>query len=123
MSAPSYRLVLAVGLGGAVGTLARHGVTVGLDSFDVLPWGTLAVNLVGSLLLGIVVSSVSSPAWRTTVGTGLLGGFTTYSAFAVQTHDLLTAHPRLAVGYALATLAGGWLLALAGLAAGRRWSR
>ncbi len=123
MSTPPARLVLAVGLGGAVGTLARHGITVLLDSVDVVPWGTLVVNLLGSLLLGFVVAAVASPTLRTTVGTGVLGGFTTYSAFALQTHDLLTARPTLAVGYALVTLAGGWLLALVGLAAGRRWGR
>ena len=123
MRTPPAGLVLAVGLGGAVGTLARHGVTLALDSVDVLPWGTLVVNLAGSLLLGLVVAVVASSTLRTTLGTGVLGGFTTYSAFALQTHDLLVDRPSLAVGYALATLAGGWLLALVGLAAGRRWAR
>ncbi len=123
MSAPPPRLVLAVAAGGAVGTLARHALTLALDPMASLPWGTLAANLLGSFLLGVVVAVVVSPVWRAAVGTGVLGGFTTYSAFAVQTSALATDRPAMALGYALATVVGGWALALLGITVGRRARR
>lgn len=123
MSRSHLRATALVGLGGAVGTLARHGVVAGLGEDGALPSGTLLVNLLGSLLIGIVVAVVASSAWRLTLGTGFLGGFTTYSALAVQTRELLVTDPRIAVGYVLGTLAGGWFLAILGLAIGRRWAR
>ena len=61
--------------------------------------------------------------WRAAVGTGVLGGFTTYSAFAVQTSELATDRPAMALGYALATVVGGWALALLGIVVGRRTRR
>ncbi|WP_375002627.1 fluoride efflux transporter FluC [Aeromicrobium sp. CTD01-1L150] len=117
------RAVALVGVGGALGTLARHGVVTGLGEDGGLPSGTLLVNLLGSLLIGVVVAAVASNAWRQSLATGFLGGFTTYSALAVQTRELLVTDPPIAVGYVLATLAGGWFLALLGLAIGRRWVR
>ena len=123
MSAPPPRLVLAVAAGGAVGSLARHALTLALDPMASLPWGTLAANLLGSFLLGVVVAVVVSPVWRAAVGTGVLGGFTTYSAFAVQTSELATDRPAMALGYALATIVGGWVLALLGITVGRRSRR
>lgn len=123
MARPPLTLVALVALGGAVGSLARFAITEALDGAGAVPSGTLAVNLLGALLIGLVTASVASESWRTAIGTGVLGGFTTYSALAVQTRELLVSDPRLALGYALATLAGGWLLALVGLALGRRWQR
>ena len=123
MPAPPPRLVLAVAAGGAVGTLARHALTLVLDPMASLPWGTLAANLLGSFLLGVVVAVVVSPVRRAALGTGVLGGFTTYSAFAVQTSELATDRPAMALGYALATIVGGWVLALLGITVGRRSRR
>lgn len=123
MPTPPPRTVLAVAVGGALGTLARHALTLALDPMGSLPWGTLLANLLGSLLLGVVVAVVVSPLWRAAVGTGVLGGFTTYSAFALQTSELATDRPAMALGYALATVVGGWALALIGITVGRRVRR
>lgn len=123
MPAPPPRIVLAVAVGGALGTLARHALTLALDPMASLPWGTLLANLLGSLLLGVVVAVVVSPLWRAAVGTGVLGGFTTYSAFAVQTSELAADRPAMALGYALATVVGGWALALLGITVGRKARR
>lgn len=123
MSGLSPRLIGAVFLGGTLGSLARHGVVTWLDLQDGMPWGTLAVNLVGAFLLGVVAALVASSLWRSAVGSGLIGGFTTYSALAVQTDELLAGEPATALVYVLATLGGGLLLSLAGLALGRRWAR
>lgn len=91
-------LLLVMG-GGALGSALRHLVQVGgarvLGAF--LPWGTLAVNVVGSLLLGVVVALATaqtpslSPQARLLLGTGVLGGFTTYSSFNAELLQTLEA--------------------------------
>ncbi len=113
-------MLLLVGLGGAAGSLLRHVTAIAVEPVDGFPVATLLVNLVGALALGVVVTLVASVRVRALLGTGLLGGFTTYSAFALQTHDLLAGdEPALGVAYALATVTGGYVLALTGLALGR----
>jgi CrcB protein len=74
--------------GGALGVAARYALTAPLDvpRGSGVVWATLAINLLGSLLLGVLVGALGDrhPRWRAFLGTGVLGGFTTYSAFAVQ---------------------------------------
>ncbi len=79
---------------------------------------TVAINVVGSLGLGVVVGVMGSrhPQARAFLGTGVLGGFTTFSAFAVQ---VVTSTPWLAVLLALCTLVLGVIAAGAGLRVGR----
>ena len=77
---------LLVALGAAVGASARFVIASRLDGH--LPRGTFAVNVTGSLLLGLFSALSLSQHEIALLGTGFCGGFTTYSAFAVQTHDL-----------------------------------
>jgi CrcB protein len=79
------------------------------------PWGTFVVNLLGAFALGLVVDALGADA-RAVLGTGFLGGFTTYSAFAVET-VLLAERGRTtaAVAYASASLVLGTLAALGGI--------
>lgn len=107
-------------VGGAVGVLARAIVIAPLADAAV-PWATLGINVAGSLLLGVVVGLLGErhPHVRAFLGTGVLGGFTTYSAFAVQT-SLWIATPWLAAGLAAASVAGGVAGAVIGLFVGRR---
>lgn len=77
---------LLVALGAAVGAGARFDIASRLDGR--LPRGTFAVNVTGSLLLGLFSALSLSHEEIGLLGTGFCGGFTTYSAFAVQTHDL-----------------------------------
>ena len=125
----SLKIVAAVGAGGAVGAMARYGVgtLVSVISrgtrFEAFPAGTLAVNVVGCALMGVVLGvadrqMVFSPVTRALLITGLLGGFTTFSAFAADTHTLLKVSlPMAAVNIALqlvvtlAALRGGVFLA------------
>jgi CrcB protein len=100
---------LWVALGAAVGAPLRFLVASRLDGR--FPWGTLTVNVVGSLLLGVFSAAALSDHALALLGTGFCGGFTTYSAFAVQTHGL---GPRRGTAYAGATIA----LALAACALG-----
>ena len=110
---------LAVFLGGGLGALARYGVGKWtLAWFGTgFPVGTLAVNIAGSLMIGIAVGAlegVGQPAKLFFV-TGLLGGFTTFSAFSL---DTMTLWERGQVGVALAYVGASVLLSLLACAAG-----
>lgn len=129
MSAPSakggWSVPAAVALGGAVGAVLRWLVgAVVPDSLNGLPWATLAVNVVGALLLGWLVARRPGPLVGAGFGTGALGAFTTYSAFAVETVELGADRPGLALLYVAATLGAGLAAARAGLIIGtRQWDR
>jgi CrcB protein len=106
--------ILAIALGGVIGSLGRFAVALlgGEWSPATLPWATLAVNIVGALAIGAVAASASiaaGPAWlRPFLVTGVLGGFTTFSALALETGLLLDAgRVVVAVGYVGVTLAAG----------------
>lgn len=102
----SWRLAGAVAAGGALGAAARY--LAGL-AWPAAPHGfpvaTFAVNVSGCLAIGVLLGVHRGPAARAFLGTGVLGGFTTYSAYAVETTALWDAgRPATAVGYAAATL-------------------
>ncbi len=110
-------------VGGTIGTLARWAVAEWLATTAAWPWPTFVVNVLGSLALGVVVARVSRPddPRRLLLGTGLLGGFTTYSAFAVETDQLFRDDQiALAVLYPLTAVALGSVAAIIGMALGRR---
>lgn len=116
---------LLVVVGGGIGTLLRAlAVTVWPDQAGRFPSTVLLVNLVGAFVLGWLLRRIvlggTDDGWRRAVrlgvGTGVLGGFTTYSAFAVQTSGLLrSGHGWTAGGYVAASLIGGYLCCLAGM--------
>lgn len=118
---PSPQNLLAVALGGAVGTAARTAVGALVPAAGGVPWATLIVNLTGSLLLGVVVGGARvSPRWeryRLLVGTGIAGAYTTFSTFAVEVHQGVA---PAAIGYAVVSIAGGLVLAALGMSVGRR---
>jgi CrcB protein len=103
------RTLAWVGLGSAVGGMARYAIGAWL-SRGLFPTGTLAVNVLGSFLLGLLlfhgdVQLLLDPVPRATLGAGVLGGFTTMSAFAVEAVELADeGHPELAAGYVALTL-------------------
>jgi CrcB protein len=109
-------------LGGGFGALLRHAVNrLAFAQWGAgFPAGTMIVNVVGSLAMGLLVGLFAShPAiyqpTRQFLTTGLLGGFTTFSAFSL---DALTLYERGQVGLALAYVAASVLLSLAAIAAG-----
>ena len=121
---------LLAALGGALGALARWGVaTVLPHSPGGWPWATLLVNLTGCLLLGALVAALTArtpePPWaRPFLAVGVLGGYTTYSAFAVEAVGLVEAgDPVLAAGYVLVSVGGGVLAVAAGALAVRGRAR
>ncbi len=118
-----YHLLL-VALGGAIGAAIRH--LFNLGALRVIgpgfPWGTTAINVIGSFIMGAFIEMLSrryggaSTELRLFVATGILGGFTTFSAFSL---DFATLWERgdvvPAAGYALATVVGAILALFLGL--------
>lgn len=119
-------VVAAVGVGGSIGALSRYGLDtafpVGADRF---PWTTLGINLGGCAALGIVLYIVferrlPSRLLRPFLAIGVLGGFTTFSTFAVEVVQRAPDHTAIAVTYLAASVIGGPLAVLIGSAAMRR---
>ena len=107
---------MAVAVGGAVGALVRAGLQDLLPTGDGFPWTTLGINVVGSALLALLTTLVavrSRPVLAVALGPGVLGGFTTLSAYAGEARALTAdGHPLLAGAYVVGTLAA-CLLAVA----------
>ena len=103
----SYLLVaIGASIGASLRWAAGEAVTSAPGSF---PWATLLVNLTGCALIGVAARELARTSWRWLAGvTGLLGGLTTYSTFAVETRELLDAgRGGLALAYVTASVIGG----------------
>jgi CrcB protein len=106
------RLLLLASAGGAIGAGARYLVHVGIARLvgTSFPWATLTINVLGCLLMGVVVEVVvlrlnGSPELRTFLAAGILGGFTTFSAFALDVEALISTHePGAAAIYVAASV-------------------
>jgi len=110
--------VLWVALAGAAGVCSRYAVGLLAPSL----WATLAINVVGSLLLGILVEAGRElpSAVRAALGVGFLGGFTTFSTFSVQAvAEVEAGRPETAALYVTASVALGLLAAAVGYGLGR----
>ena len=120
-------VLLAVAIGGALGSAARYGLDRLIErrSFSVFPWSTFTVNVTGCLVIGIVLAALvdrdHTPAWlRVGLVMGVLGGYTTFSTFAQETLDLLEENRlELAALYVGVSLGLGVLAVWAGMAFGR----
>lgn len=98
---------LAICAGAAIGALARWGLGLWLSPGGLLPWGTLAANLLGGYLVGLAIAALQAqpqldPVWRLLLITGFLGGLTTFSSFSAEVVDFL-----MAERYGLAVLTAG----------------
>jgi CrcB protein len=126
-----WRHILLVFAGGAMGTAARYLLSF-VPVAAGIPVGTFGINVVGALLLGWLLEALALRGtdtggrlrMRLFAGTGILGGFTTYSALAVDADGLMVAD-RLGSGllYAVATILVGALASVAGIALGARLGR
>ncbi len=120
MADVTLRRVLLVALGGTIGTAARLGLGLALPEAGGFPVAILLANLLGALLIGVLAARLPASAdVRVLLGTGVLGGFTTYSAFMTGTLALWTEAPILAAAYAAGSLALGLAAAALGLRLGR----
>lgn len=120
--------VLLVAVAGALGAPSRYALErwVRVRRPSVTPLGTLLVNVSGSLALGVVVGLVLAhgldPDARTVVGTGFLGAYTTFSTYAYETvRRAEEGHPRVAVAYAIGSVAAATVAAALGLVVTGAW--
>jgi fluoride exporter len=117
-------VTLAVALAGALGATARYGLDVVFkrDPHHV-PWVTIAINLSGSFVLGLVVAELDRhphPAVRPAVTIGFLGAYTTFSTLSLETYRMLDrGHVTLALAYAFGSVVAGLVAVAAGVALGR----
>src|SRR3954453_21299947 len=113
---------LFVAVGGLAGVLARFGVGRVTLHHEELGWSTVAINVVGSFLLGLLVAGDwFSRDVREGLGVGFLGGFTTFSTFSVQTViEVDVGREGRTIAYVLVSVVGGLAAASLGYFIGRR---
>jgi CrcB protein len=108
-----------IAFGGFLGAICRYGLSayLGKRIASPFPWGTFTVNLLGSLLLGVLAGSGAAPSLYFFAGTGLMGAFTTFSTFKLDALQLGRSRERSTlILYVLATYGCGILLAWLGYA-------
>jgi len=112
---------LAIGIGGALGSMARHGVNhLVHDRWPLMrfPLATLAVNVVGCLVIGVLAGLIVSERitlrfyWREFLFVGVLGGFTTFSTFGLDTMTLAKTHSMTAAAWNVIGQVGLGLIAV-----------
>jgi CrcB protein len=120
-------LLAAIAAGGALGSLGRYGVARALpDEPGAFPWATFLVNVSGSLAMGVLFVWVLTmdrphPWLRPFLGVGILGGWTTFSTYALESRALVASgHGGTAVAYALGSLLVGLGAVGAGVSLGER---
>jgi CrcB protein len=118
--------LLAIAVGGSMGALARFGLSTMIQqaTSDTFPWGTLAINLSGSFLIGVLVEvfdvSLVPTAWRSFLTIGFLAAFTTFSTYTLETVNLFRdGETRLALFNVLMSNIGGVACVVAGIYAAR----
>lgn len=111
---------LFVGLGGALGAMARFALNVFLQRDVAFPWGTLGANLLGCLIMGVIAQLVASASWfndagivpdqyRLLVAIGFCGSFTTLSALVMELHTMLHRNEILSsFSYLMVSVLGGF---------------
>lgn len=122
--------VLAVAVGGGLGSVARYLLSRQVAHWlgAGFPWGTLAVNVLGGLAMGLLVGflvdrAALGPTLRTLLGAGFLGGFTTFSAFSLEVVELAgQGSSGLAAVYATVSVLASCTAVFAGLALARLWT-
>ena len=113
--------VLAICVGASIGALSRWGLGLWLSPGGLIPWGTLAANLVGGYLIGVCLAVFETapnldPAVKLLLVTGFLGGLTTFSSFSAEVVVfLMEGRYGLAAGTTLLHVAGSLLMTVAGL--------
>jgi CrcB protein len=116
---------LTIGAAGGLGVLSRHVVQQLVPRHGGVPWGTFVVNITGALAIGFiaafVVHKLKTPLWvQEAVTVGFLGGYTTFSTFALETFVLLErGRTVVAAGYSLGSVFAGIVAVFVGVRLGR----
>lgn len=112
-------MILAIAAGGAIGALARYFLSSQVTHVvgPAFPWGILIVNVLGCFIMGVIAEAAAltwnpSPEMRAFLTTGILGGFTTFSAFALDTAVLSERGDAAATLFYVTASVGGSILAL-----------
>jgi CrcB protein len=125
------KLWLGILFGGALGTGCRYGASLLINAWlgtKAFPWATLAINVTGSFLIGLLVELhqaqvFTSVTWRLALVTGLLGGYTTFSAFSLENLQLLrNGALGIALAYAVGSVVLGVSAAWLGMRAAQVWA-
>lgn len=114
--------LLLVGAGGFLGSVLRYGLSTLMAPWtSTFPWATLGINVAGCFLIGLLMPwAEGRPDGMVFVITGILGGFTTFSAFGHETHRLATGNsPFLAAAYVVASVGLGLAAVWIGRGLGR----
>jgi len=119
----SWSSIGIVAVGGAAGTGLRYAITLLVPRWGSVPIAIFGINVVGAFLLGVLLELLADfsldTGWsrrlRLGIGTGGLGGFTTYSALSTDTVTLAVTHPGRAIAYALGTVIIGAAASIAGI--------
>ena len=119
---------IAVAVGGAIGSVARHAVNHLVHAYLLtsrFPVGTAVINVTGCFVIGLLTGLIASNRlafrfyWREFVFVGVLGGYTTFSTFGLDTHMLIQTHSsRAALAYVAANMIGGLVAVWLGYAIG-----
>lgn len=122
----AMRDLLLVAAGGALGSAARYGAgrLMGPQLTGAVPWHTFLVNATGAFAIGLLLVAAARLGWpgwwRPLLAVGILGGYTTFSTFALETVELaLRGSWGVAAAYSFGTLACGLLAAAGGILLGR----
>ena len=113
--------VVAICIGASLGALARWGLGLWLTPGGLIPWGTLAANLIGGYLIGVCIAVFQAmpqldPVWRLLLITGFLGGLTTFSSFSAEVVGfLMVERYALALATAAVHVLGSLLMTVAGI--------
>ena len=113
---------LLVGIGGGIGSMLRYGIML-LAKFFTFPStvGTIFVNIVGSLVIGVLLATCDKNSWQLLLAIGLCGGFTTFSTFSLQTVELLkSGHTFTGVVYIVSSVVLCLVAVWAGLYIGEK---
>lgn len=119
--------IALVAVGGTIGTGLRYGLTLVMPPIARIPVAIFTVNIVGAFLLGLLLETLSefgpdhgwSRRLRLGIGTGVLGGFTTYSTLAADNVSLALASPMIALAYGVGTVIIGGIASAVGIAVAR----
>lgn len=113
--------VIAISIGASIGALSRWGLGLWLSPGGLIPWGTLAANLIGGYLVGVCIAAFQAmphldPVWRLLLITGFLGGLTTFSSFSAEVVGFLMEERYvLALATAAVHVVGSLLMTVLGI--------
>jgi len=117
------RLLIAIGIGSFIGGVIRYmlSLVIQAKTMTVFPFGTLAVNLIGCLMIGLIFGIADkgsmSTEWKLFLATGVLGGFTTFSAFSLETFNMIRLGHHLYAGiYVTSSFVIGLVATIIGVA-------